>query len=91
MNSSTGEDGLSTKTSLSLFSYSFDLSFDLFSLARILNQSSPHPPFPTRSVSEEEAERRPTNELVAFCNPPIPGLLPERGNFGTTSGITEGC
>lgn len=40
------------------------------------------------SVSEEEADHWSTRTLIAFREPPIPGLPPEGRNFGTTGGVT---
>ena len=41
-----------------------------------------HPSRPTRPVSEEEAERWPTNALITFCEQSIQGFPPGDHNLG---------
>ena len=84
--------GSLAKRNLPIFSQFFNLSFNLFSLARTLDTTSSHSSFrPTRQVSGEEAERWSTGTLITFCGLSTPGLPLESRNFGTTGEVTEDC
>src|ERR1700753_4046013 len=89
----------SARSTLSPFSHFFNLSLNLFSRARPLDSSSPHSLFPatelpdlaappTRSRSEDEAERWLIRTLIVFCGPVTPGPPAEGRSFGTTGGVT---